>query len=68
MSTLEETINRAAKELPVGWMITITIEVGAGWVSLYDPNKDRYQIQVEGGLNEHVAAAIATAKDHDQFE
>jgi len=34
--TLEEAINKAAEELPEGWMISVYVERGAAWVILED--------------------------------
>ena len=34
---LGESLNEAARDLPEGWQIHVTVEQGAGWARLYNP-------------------------------
>lgn len=64
MKSLEENINRAAAELPEGWIIEINVERGAGWVSLYDNEGMSVVICEDGTLSEQVSDAIDYARKH----
>jgi hypothetical protein len=46
-------INKAARDLPDGWQIHITIERGAGWAELYNPEGIRVDDFADGGLDLH---------------
>lgn len=62
--TLEENINRAAAELPDGWIIEINVEAGAGWVTLYDGCGNSLDVAGDRTINEQVSEAISYAREH----
>jgi hypothetical protein len=63
--TLDENINRAAAELPYGWIIEIKIEAGAAWICLYDYEGSLVDISGDDRtLNEQVSEAISYAREH----
>ncbi|MFN0130305.1 MAG: hypothetical protein ACKV19_26885 [Verrucomicrobiales bacterium] len=62
--SLEDTINRAAGELPDGWQITITVELGAGWVELINSDGDSLDFPFAGSISEQVSDAITYANDN----
>ena len=64
--TLEENINRAAHELPEGWIIEIGVENGAGWVNLNTPDGNSVDVSGAGTITEQVSEAIAYAKEHGE--
>lgn len=60
--TLTEAIQRAAKELPDGYIISVNVERGSGWVTLDPPNGE--SITPDGGgmtLTEEVLACLERA-------
>lgn len=61
--TLEENINRAASELPEGWILEINVEAGAAWVDLYDGCGNSVFCSA-GNINEQVSEAISYAREH----
>ena len=62
--TLEENIDRAARELPDGWIIEINVEAGAGWVTLYDGCGNCVGVCGDRTINEQVSEAISYAQEH----
>lgn len=57
----ERALQRAARELPIGWEIRVTIEPGAGWVELWDPRGNETGFSDDGSIAEHVNAAVSAA-------
>lgn len=62
--TLEENINRAAIELPDGWIVQISVEAGAGWVDLLTPDGNSVDVANAGSMSEQVSEAISYAREH----
>jgi hypothetical protein len=38
--TLDEALQRAARDLPDGWLIQVGVERGAAWIELHNPDGD----------------------------
>jgi len=57
-----DAINRAAKDLPLDWHIEIHVEVGSGWVELYDNEYARVDFPTNReALDEEIDDAIEFA-------
>lgn len=50
---LGAALQEAARDLPAGWQIHVTIEHGAGWARLYDPDGIRVDDFDDGDLDLH---------------
>lgn len=64
MKTLEQAINDAAKELPIGWILTINVEAGSAWVMVEIPGGATFfpSSDWETTLAEEVAQAVSFTK------
>lgn len=58
----ERALQRAAKELPEGWIVRVEVERGAGWVDLHDPS-GAFTVQGLIDADDTLAAAIDRAID-----
>jgi hypothetical protein len=58
----ERALQRAAKELPEGWIVRVEVERGAGWVDLHDPS-GAFTVQGLIDADDTLAAAIYRAID-----
>jgi hypothetical protein len=58
----ERALQRAAKELPEGWIVRVEVERGAGWVDLHDPS-GAFSVQGLIDADDTLAAAIHRAID-----
>lgn len=60
---LFDSLQKAAGELPLGWLIELCVERGAGWVELYDADGDRHELEdmPDASLAEEVDAALIEA-------
>jgi predicted SpoU family rRNA methylase len=67
MTTLEQTIDRAAETLPDDWIVEINIEAGSGTVNLYDKDGCLCHLSGYGTINEQVLEAIDYAMEHDKL-
>lgn len=54
-------VQRAAGELPEGWMITVSVERDSGWIDLTAPDGTVVETCADGHLSEQVSDAIETA-------
>jgi hypothetical protein len=55
--------NMACRDLPEGWSIDINLEKGSGWLDLWQPNGEKYDLNTaDMGPVEQLMAAIAAAK------
>lgn len=61
METLEEAINRAARELPWGYTVSIQVELGAGWVDLFGPDDGAVEGIDADGLVDQINEAVDVA-------
>lgn len=58
----ERALQRAAKELPEGWLLSVEVERGAGWVELRDAAFAEIELANDGDtLAENITAAIDAA-------
>ncbi len=58
---LQESIERAAGNLPEDWIIELNIERGSAWVTLYDGMGNSHPIPIEGPLSEQISTALGFA-------
>lgn len=61
---LGAALNEAARDLPDGWKIEITVERGAGWARLHNPDGARADDFEDGDLDlpESIQRGIEIAK------
>jgi len=60
--SLDVAIERAARDLPPGWVITISIENGSAWVDIIDTiGCDNQDIDMDGSIAEKVEYALLMA-------
>lgn len=55
---MNEAVERAARELPDGWSIRVTMKSGSGTVELSDPEGNSIPVRSDEGLAYEVLAAI----------
>lgn len=56
-------LERAAKDLPEGWIVELSVESGSAWVSLYDPDGRGIPVCCEDlGLSEQVDVVVNAAR------
>lgn len=61
-------INRAAKDLPWDWHIEVHVELGSGWVELYDYKYERREFpsnreSLRDEINDAIDFAIKYSKE-----
>lgn len=59
---IEDATNTAARHLPDGWQINLSIERGAGWVDLFDEDGD--QVEFDTSPDNDLGQQIDDAVDH----
>lgn len=60
--TLSEAIEKAAKELPEGYRVSLTVERGSAWVRVEFPDGIEIDIEIQDSLAEAVEKAIEIAR------
>lgn len=62
-----EHLQRAASELPEGYLISVTVDKGAGWVILQTPDFEGLGFPwADDGLSSEISGAIDAAIKHSQ--
>lgn len=62
--TINDFTNKAAKELPEGWQIRITVENGCGEVILEDPSSLCHEMCCDDSIEEQFNQALQYAEKH----
>lgn len=65
--TLEKAIDNAARDLPGGYLITLSIENGSAWIDLRDENTGYITIALDGSTKtEEISEAVKLAIAREQ--
>jgi hypothetical protein len=68
--TLDFEMQKAARDLPLGWEIAVVCEKGAGWVELHNDEGDHVEFDTspDRNLAEQVCDAVAYAIEVTSLE
>jgi hypothetical protein len=59
---IADAANMAARHLPIGWQVNLSIERGAGWIDLW--NEDGDKVEFPTSPDKDLAEQISDAVDH----
>jgi hypothetical protein len=66
-TNIQDLCNKVCGELPVGWAITIELELNSGGVTLIDPDGEDVEFPSSyESLEQRVIEALEYADSHDQ--